>query len=106
MLKYYSLESAWLFTRDREANGPVLQRAYGILDRFRISRTFFVKSDQGNCDTMPAPIEAEQTKGKEETKSANPLPVIPVEATIVQESPETVKEAETNDVKNIVEKKQ
>lgn len=36
-------------TRDRLAPGTVLQEAYGVLDKFKISRTFFVKTDQSDC---------------------------------------------------------
>jgi len=64
-------ESAWLFTREREAAGPIMQRAYGVLDRYKISRTFFVKSDQNNCETLAAPTEVEQTKNLDE-----PIPAL------------------------------
>lgn len=38
-------------TRERNPDNIVLQAAYGILDKYKISRTFFVKTDQDNCDT-------------------------------------------------------
>lgn len=44
-------ESVWVFARERIPDGPVLQTAYGILDKYKISRTFFVKTDQTNCET-------------------------------------------------------
>lgn len=36
-------------TRERLAPGTVLQNAYGVLDKYKISRTFFVKTDQADC---------------------------------------------------------
>lgn len=51
-------ESAWVMTRERLPAGPVLQRAYGVLDRFGIRRSFFIETDQQNCDPMAAPLEA------------------------------------------------
>ena len=56
-----SAENAWIMTRDRQAPGSVLQQAYGVLDKFKISKTFFVKTDQSDClFTDPAAIPAEQ----------------------------------------------
>lgn len=54
----HSVESAWLMMRERRPVGPVLQRAYGVLDKYQISRTFFLKTDQNNCDTVPPAQEA------------------------------------------------
>jgi apolipoprotein D and lipocalin family protein len=51
-------ESVWVLTRERVPPGPVLQSAYGVLDKFKISRTFFVQTDQTDCVTLPPPIEA------------------------------------------------
>jgi apolipoprotein D and lipocalin family protein len=39
-------QSAWVLTRDRLAPGLVLQMAYGVLDKFKISRAFFVRTNQ------------------------------------------------------------
>lgn len=36
-------------TRERLAPGTVLQQAYGVLDKFKISKSFFVKTDQSDC---------------------------------------------------------
>lgn len=49
-------------TRDRIPSGPILQRAYGVLDKFKISRTFFVKTDQTDCETAAPAEEAEETE--------------------------------------------
>lgn len=55
----YFLESVWILTRERKPEGPVLQAAYGVLDKYKISRVFFVKTDQVNCETEPEAQEAE-----------------------------------------------
>lgn len=51
--------SAWILTRERVPDGPVLQAAYGVLDRYKISRTFFVNTDQTDCETKGAAEEAD-----------------------------------------------
>lgn len=45
-----SIESVWILARERIPDGNVLQAAYGILDKYKISRTFFVKTDQADCE--------------------------------------------------------
>lgn len=44
----------------------MLQAAYGVLDRYKISRTFFVNTDQSNCETKGAAEEAD-----DETPNSN-----------------------------------
>ncbi|XP_023309873.1 apolipoprotein D-like [Anoplophora glabripennis] len=51
-------QSVWVMTRDRIPPGPVLQTAYGVLDKFKISRTFFVKTDQEGCALAASDINA------------------------------------------------
>lgn len=51
--------NAWILARERVPDGPVLQAAYGVLDRYKISRTFFVNTDQTDCETKGAAEEAE-----------------------------------------------
>lgn len=46
------IESVWILARERVPCGPVLQTAYGVLDKFKISRTFFVKTEQTDCDVV------------------------------------------------------
>lgn len=46
--------------RERNPSGPILQRAYGVLDKYQITRTFFVKTDQTNCVTEAEPEEADE----------------------------------------------
>lgn len=45
-------------TRDRLPSGTTMQKAYGILDKFKISRTFFVKTDQEGCAIAASEINA------------------------------------------------
>ncbi|XP_059609367.1 apolipoprotein D-like [Phlebotomus argentipes] len=68
----------WLMTRDRLPAGEVLQRAYGTLDKYKISRTFFVETDQKDCDTVAAPQEAydptEPSQRSEAVEAEQPQP--------------------------------
>ncbi|XP_055640356.1 apolipoprotein D-like [Toxorhynchites rutilus septentrionalis] len=50
--------SAWILTRERFPPGPVVQRAYGILDKYAINRTFFLKTAQEDCVVRAPPIPA------------------------------------------------
>ncbi|CAB0018377.1 unnamed protein product, partial [Nesidiocoris tenuis] len=43
-------QSAWVMTRDRLPPGTVLQKAYAVLDKHKISRTFFVRAEQEECN--------------------------------------------------------
>lgn len=45
-------------TRERLPSGNTMQKAYGVLDKFKISRTFFVKSDQEGCAIAASDINA------------------------------------------------
>jgi len=54
-------ESTWVMGRDRLPRGEVLQAAYGVLDKYRMNRAFFVQTDQTTCETTAAPIEAVDT---------------------------------------------
>lgn len=44
--------------RERIPRGEVLQAAYGVFDKYKMNRSFFVKTEQTNCETLPPPIEA------------------------------------------------
>ncbi|XP_063357748.1 apolipoprotein D-like [Cydia amplana] len=48
-------QNAWVLTRDRLANMQIMQSAYGVLDRFKISRAFFLKTNQADCNVLPDP---------------------------------------------------
>jgi apolipoprotein D and lipocalin family protein len=47
--------------RDRIPRGEILQAAYGVLDKYKMNRSFFVKTEQTNCETLPPPLEAIDT---------------------------------------------
>lgn len=47
-------QNAWVMTRQRIPSGEVLQKAYGVLDKYKISKTFFVKTDQADCAYLEA----------------------------------------------------
>ena len=44
--------------RDRIPRGEVLQAAYGVFDKYKMNRSFFVKTEQTSCETLPPPVEA------------------------------------------------
>ncbi|KAF7269548.1 hypothetical protein GWI33_017439 [Rhynchophorus ferrugineus] len=51
-------QSAWLMTRERIPDATTLQKAYGVLDQFKINRTFFVKTDQEGCAIAASDLNA------------------------------------------------
>ncbi|XP_075210896.1 apolipoprotein D-like isoform X2 [Lycorma delicatula] len=57
-------QSAWVMTRERLAPGTVLQKAYGVLDKYKISRTFFVKTDQADCAIAEAAAANKEQENK------------------------------------------
>ncbi|XP_015600997.1 apolipoprotein D [Cephus cinctus] len=62
-------QNAWLMTRERSAPGTVLQKAYGVLDKYKISKTFFVKTDQADCAYLNSkPSEAAEPAEKPESE--------------------------------------
>ncbi|XP_012286567.1 apolipoprotein D isoform X4 [Orussus abietinus] len=78
-------QNAWLMTRQRLPSGEVLQKAYGVLDKYKISKTFFVKTDQEDCAYLaslpesssksPAPAPSQpETAAQEERRRPGPGP--------------------------------
>ncbi|XP_050344001.1 apolipoprotein D-like [Nymphalis io] len=49
------IQNAWVLTRDRLAPSMVMQSAYAALERYKISRTFFVRTNQADCSILPNP---------------------------------------------------
>lgn len=45
-------------SRDRIPRGEILQAAYGVLDKYKMNRSFFVQTEQTNCETLAPPVEA------------------------------------------------
>ncbi|KAK7605187.1 hypothetical protein V9T40_007045 [Parthenolecanium corni] len=66
-------QNAWILTREKLAPGTVLQKAYGVLDKYKLSRTFFVKTDQNSCEIA----EAADSSHTEHTHSAAPASATP-----------------------------
>ncbi|XP_011504444.1 PREDICTED: apolipoprotein D-like [Ceratosolen solmsi marchali] len=52
-------QNAWIMTRQRLAPGEILQKAYGVLDKYKISKVFFVKTNQEDCAYLDS-LQAEQ----------------------------------------------
>lgn len=50
-----------MLSRERIPQGEVLQAAYGVLDKFKLNRTFFVKTQQTDCETEAPPQEVVDT---------------------------------------------
>ncbi|XP_011160585.2 apolipoprotein D [Solenopsis invicta] len=61
-------QNAWVMTRERIPSGKVLQKAYGVLDKYKISKTFFVKTDQAECAYLDTPPEEEEKPEPEKRK--------------------------------------
>ncbi|XP_038207556.1 apolipoprotein D-like [Zerene cesonia] len=49
------IQNAWILTRERLPPPMIMQSAYGVLDKYKISRTFFVKTNQADCHILPRP---------------------------------------------------
>ncbi|XP_043464635.1 apolipoprotein D-like [Leptopilina heterotoma] len=71
-------QSAWIMTREPFASGEILQKAYAILDKYKISKSFFVKTRQDDCNYIanPAvkPIQQEQPS-KDDVQDTEKEPV-------------------------------
>ncbi|XP_026684260.1 uncharacterized protein LOC103515899, partial [Diaphorina citri] len=48
-LRFFSTKNAWILTREKLPSGTALQKAYGVLDKYKLSRYFFSKTDQNDC---------------------------------------------------------
>lgn len=58
-----------------------MQKAYGILDKYKLSRTFFVKTDQNSCEIA----EAQQTQQQQQQPAhGNEAPQAPAAPTQIQ----------------------
>ncbi|XP_014241450.1 apolipoprotein D-like [Cimex lectularius] len=73
-------QSAWVMTRDRLPPGTVLQKAYGVLDKHKISRTFFVRAEQEECNLGEPLGPPLKTKTADPEASPEPTPVAKPEA--------------------------
>ncbi|XP_059483132.1 apolipoprotein D-like [Neocloeon triangulifer] len=46
----FSARNAWILTRSPNASLEVMQNAYNVIDRNHISRAYFIRTDQKNCN--------------------------------------------------------
>lgn len=107
-------QNTWLLSRERLPSMSVMQNAYAVLDKFKISRTFFQKTNQADCTILPAPAatnELVETKSIDEAPAAVPEKEVeqPIEKRVDPEvkviepkmrsaipSPENLEKAEEN----------
>lgn len=54
-------------------------QAYGVLDKYKISKTFFVKTDQAECAYLDSPPEEPAEKPATEKRKRKPQPAEPNE---------------------------
>lgn len=73
-LGLFNTQNAWVMTRDQNPTATTLQKAYAVLDKYKISRTFFVKTDQTDCQ-IAEPADGNDVEAGAE-KSADALPVV------------------------------
>lgn len=84
--------------RDRIPRGEVLQAAYGVLDKYKMNRAFFIQTEQNTCETLPPPVEAVDEPAKKSGTEAEvqavdetKLDEIPVQVLLDEEAPTTFK---------------
>lgn len=68
-------------SRERNPSGEVLQAAYGVLDKFKMNRSFFVKTDQEKCETLAPPEEAEDPLNAKENLPVTDETILESDAT-------------------------
>ncbi|XP_058799297.1 apolipoprotein D-like [Phymastichus coffea] len=74
-------QNAWIMTRSRNPSIEIMQKAYAVLQKYKISQIFFVKTNHDDCaylDTLAA-----------EASSAAPTEPPKVEDEIIEEAEET-----------------
>ncbi|EZA61279.1 Apolipoprotein D [Ooceraea biroi] len=80
-------QNAWVMTRERIPSGEVLQKAYGVLDKYKISKTFFVRTDQTDCAYLEAPpVEQPTTEKPKRSSTKQPTRQKPQKPTEADES--------------------
>ncbi|XP_076303411.1 apolipoprotein D-like [Lasioglossum baleicum] len=96
----FHTQNAWVMTRERIAPGPTVQKAYSVLDKYKISRTFFVKTDQDDCAyldvTASKPEEAPEEEAQKNSGFVRSAIVPDAPALIAEESAKKDKERLAN----------
>lgn len=44
------LEMVWILTREQNPDTAILQKAYAVLDKNRITKAYLMRTDQFNCN--------------------------------------------------------
>lgn len=84
-----SAENAWVMTRERNPTATTLQKAYAVLDKYKIGRTFFVKTDQTDCQ-IAEPADGNDVAEEEGAgKAADAVETVP-EVPVKEVKPEVV----------------
>ncbi|KAF6214068.1 hypothetical protein GE061_011799 [Apolygus lucorum] len=73
-------QTAWVMTRERLPPGTVLQKAYAVLDKHKISRTFFVRAEQEECNIGDPVPSADTTHHRSAVADPEAKPVADPEA--------------------------
>ncbi|XP_078053454.1 apolipoprotein D-like [Augochlora pura] len=81
----FHTQNAWVMTRERISAGPILQKAYSVLDKYKISRTFFVKTDQDDCAHLDAVKPEVASEGEQPQKNTEN-----VRSAVVPDSPSII----------------
>ncbi|XP_068968001.1 apolipoprotein D-like [Bombus flavifrons] len=104
----FHTQNAWVMTRERLAPGTVLQKAYAVLDSYKISKTFFVKTDQQDCAYLdtPKPLETSEVQGDQAPVEAPQKDTENVRAAIVPDAPEVIVEMNTKEDEKLTKKPQ
>ncbi|XP_012239549.1 apolipoprotein D-like [Bombus impatiens] len=104
----FHTQNAWVMTRERLAPGTVLQKAYAVLDSYKISKTFFVKTDQQDCAYLdtPKPLETSEIQGDQAPVEAPQKDTENVRAAIVPDAPEVIVEMNTKEDEKLTKKSQ
>lgn len=76
-------------TRERNPTATTLQKAYAVLDKYKIGRTFFVKTDQTDCQ-IAEPADGNDVAEEEGAgKAADAVEAVP-EVPVKEVKPEAV----------------
>ncbi|XP_033307424.1 uncharacterized protein LOC117209457 [Bombus bifarius] len=104
----FHTQNAWVMTRERLAPGTVLQKAYAVLDSYKISKTFFVKTDQQDCAYLdtPKPLETSEIQGDQAPVEAPQKDTENVRAAVVPDAPEVIVEMNTKEDEKLTKKSQ
>lgn len=102
----FHTQNAWVMTRERLAPGTVLQKAYAVLDSYKISKTFFVKTDQQDCAYLdaPKPLEASEIQSDQAPVEAPQKDTENVRAAVVPDAPEVIVEMNTKEDEKLTKK--